>query len=67
MLLQSTRFCQVWIYDPTKGEGAREYVPRLLRHRAHFAKLALGAQDRHAPGDEPKTWTLKSLMAENGA
>ena len=66
-LLQSTRYCQVWIYDPTKGEKARGYIPRLLRHRAHFGKLALGASDRHGPTDDPKAWSLKSLMAENGA
>ncbi|TBU51741.1 methyltransferase domain-containing protein [Dichomitus squalens] len=65
-LLQSTRFCQVWIYDSTKGAGAEGHIPRALRHRAHFGKLALGASDRHGAGDEPKTWTLKSLMAENG-
>ena len=45
-LLQSTRHCQVWIFDPSKGEDARHYIPRLLRHRAHFGKLALGAADK---------------------
>ncbi|KAI0328831.1 hypothetical protein GY45DRAFT_1325827 [Cubamyces sp. BRFM 1775] len=65
-LLQSTHFCEVWIYDSTKGEDARRQIPHSLRHRAHFGKLALGASDKHGPGDEPKTWTLKSLMSENG-
>ncbi|KAI0692120.1 methyltransferase domain-containing protein [Cerioporus squamosus] len=65
-LLQSTQFCEVWIYDSTKGEDARHHIPKALRHRAHFDKLALGATDRHGPGDDPKTWTLKSLMSENG-
>ncbi|OSC98333.1 hypothetical protein PYCCODRAFT_1461394 [Trametes coccinea BRFM310] len=65
-LLQSTQFCQVWIYDSTKGEDAKSQIPRSLRHRAHFGKLALGASDKRGPGDNPKTWTLKSLMAENG-
>ena len=67
VLLQSTRFCQVWIYDSTKGESAKNHIPRSLRHRAHFAKLALGAADRHGSSDDPKRWTLRSLMAENGA
>ena len=67
MLLQSTRFCQVWIYDSTKGSGAKNHIPHALRHRAHFAKLALGPSDRHGSGDDPKRWTLRSLMAENGA
>ncbi|KAI0753831.1 methyltransferase domain-containing protein [Fomes fomentarius] len=65
-LLESTHFCQVWIYDSTKGEDAQNHIPRSLRHRAHFAKLALGSGDRHSPGDDPKVWTLRSLMAENG-
>ncbi|RPD69142.1 hypothetical protein L226DRAFT_539990 [Lentinus tigrinus ALCF2SS1-7] len=64
-LLQSTQFCEVWIYDSTKGEDARHHIPKSLRHRAHFGKLALGASDRHGPGDNPKTWTLKSLKSEN--
>ena len=66
-LLQSTHFCQVWIYDSTKGEGARNSIPRSLRHRAHFGKIALGASDKHGPADDPKTWTLRSLMSDNGA
>ncbi|KAI0776552.1 methyltransferase domain-containing protein [Trametes elegans] len=65
-LLQSTRFCEVWIYDSTKGNDAASQLPRSVRSRAHFHKIALGATDRHGPGDDPKTWTLKSLMAENG-
>ncbi|KAI0365832.1 hypothetical protein BV20DRAFT_1027306 [Pilatotrama ljubarskyi] len=65
-LLQSTKFCQVWIYDSTKGDEVKSQIPRPVRSRAHFGKLALGATDRHASGDDPKTWTLKSLMTENG-
>ncbi|KAH9926656.1 methyltransferase domain-containing protein [Epithele typhae] len=65
-LLRSTRYCQVWIYDSTKGDDASHYIPRLLRHRAHFAKLTLTSSDHHGPNDDPKGWTLKSLMAENG-
>ena len=64
--MQSTQFCEVWIYDSTKGEDARHHIPKQLRSRVHFGKLALGASDRHGPGDDPKTWTLKSLMSENG-
>ncbi|KAH9852856.1 methyltransferase domain-containing protein [Lenzites betulinus] len=65
-LLQSTQHCQIWIYDSTKGDGAKSQIPHSLRHRAHFNKIALGAADRHAPGDDPQTWTLKSIMNENG-
>lgn len=41
-------------------------VPRALKGRTHFARLGLGAVDSHGPADEPKMWTLRSLMAANG-
>ena len=38
-----------------------------LRHRAHFEAWALGETDKHEEGDNPKYWTLDSLMKLNGA
>ena len=38
-----------------------------LRHRAHFQAWALGETDKHEEGDNPKYWTLDSLMKLNGA
>jgi len=38
-----------------------------LRHRTHFEAWALGETDKHEEGDNPKYWTLDSLMKLNGA
>ena len=38
-----------------------------LRQRAHFQAWALGDTDKHEEGDNPKYWTLDSLMKLNGA
>jgi len=35
--------------------------------RAHFQAWALGETDKHEEGDNPKYWTLDSLMKLNGA
>lgn len=64
-LLQRTRHCEIWGYDYTvKSFGSQ--IPRSDRHRTHFAKVGLGAADSHDKGDDPKLWTLKSLMKANG-
>ena len=38
-----------------------------LRHRAHFQAWALAETEKHEEGDNPKYWTLDSLMKLNGA
>jgi hypothetical protein len=38
-----------------------------LSHRAHFEPWALGGTDMHGENDNPKWWTLDSLMELNGA
>ncbi|KAI0944248.1 hypothetical protein AcW1_002003 [Taiwanofungus camphoratus] len=64
-LLARTRHCEVWGYDyVARGFGGA--IPRALRARTHFARLSLGAADSHGPADEPKMWTLRSLMHANG-
>ena len=64
-LLQRTSHCKVYGYDFT-ARGFGHGVPRALKGRTHFARLGLGAVDSHGPADEPKMWTLRSLMAANG-
>lgn len=64
-LLQRTSHCKVYGYDFT-ARGFGHGVPRALKGRTHFARLGLGAADSHGPADEPKMWTLRSLMAANG-
>lgn len=46
--------------------GFGKQIARADRHRVHFAKYGLGAKDAHGRGDDPKMWTLKSLMKANG-
>jgi hypothetical protein len=36
-------------------------------HRAHFEPWALGGDDKHGEHENPKWWTLDSLMELNGA
>src|SRR6266850_229111 len=38
-----------------------------LAHRAHFEPWALGGADEHGEHENPKWWTLDSLMELNGA
>ena len=38
-----------------------------LAHRAHFEPWALGGTDKHGEHENPKFWTLDSLMELNGA
>jgi hypothetical protein len=38
-----------------------------LRDRAHFKPYALGGTNNHNDNDNPKFWTLDSLMDLNGA
>ncbi|KAH9921614.1 methyltransferase domain-containing protein [Fomitopsis serialis] len=64
-LLQRTSHCKVYGYDFT-ARGFGHGVPRALKGRTHFARLGLGSVDSHGPADEPKMWTLRSLMAANG-
>ncbi|KZT05124.1 uncharacterized protein LAESUDRAFT_760572 [Laetiporus sulphureus 93-53] len=64
-LLAETRHCEVWGYDYV-APGFGGSVSRSVRPRTHFARLGLGAADSHGKTDEPKMWTLESLMRANG-
>lgn len=55
----------MWGYDFVVN-GFGKQIARADRHRVHFAKYGLGAKDAHGRGDDPKMWTLKSLMKANG-
>ena len=37
-----------------------------LKHRAHFFPYALGPKDAFSPVDDPKMYTLRTLMERNG-
>ena len=53
-------------------DGPDQWGPEIsddpeLRQRAHFEPWALGGTDNHGEKDDPKWWTLDSLMKHNGA
>ena len=49
------------------SEDPRSAMFSELRHRTHFQAWALGESDKHEEDDDPKYWTLDSLMKLNGA
>jgi len=65
-LLERAHGCQVYGYDfSVKSFGPEvEDVPS-LKHRSHFKPYALGGVDAHGPNDNPPTYTLATLMAQN--
>jgi len=66
-LLKRAPGCEAWGYDfSVKGWGPEISEDPELRHRAHFEPWALGGTDRHEEHDNPKWWTLDSLMELNG-
>lgn len=66
-LLLRTNNCEVWGYDFSVERFGPEVAddPSLLR-RAHFAPYALSGRDAHGPNDNPKMYTLRTLMELNG-
>ncbi|KAJ8522215.1 hypothetical protein ONZ45_g1141 [Pleurotus djamor] len=64
-LLDNTEFCQVWGYDfSVKSFGPQ--IPEGQAHRTHFKPFALGGEDKHGEQDDPKMYTLSTLMKQNG-
>ncbi|THH04288.1 hypothetical protein EW146_g10215 [Bondarzewia mesenterica] len=66
-LLNRAPNCQVWGYDFSVDSFGPEIeeVPDLKR-RAHFHSWALGGEDKYSETDNPKMYTLQTLMAMNG-
>jgi len=65
-LLQRVPGCEVWGYDfSVKGWGPEIKDDPELAPRAHFQPWALGGTDMHGENDDPKWWTLDSLMKLN--
>ncbi|ETW81144.1 hypothetical protein HETIRDRAFT_46155, partial [Heterobasidion irregulare TC 32-1] len=66
-LLQRAQGCEVWGYDFSVNSFGPEIetVPDLKR-RSHFHSWALGGEDQHAETDNPKMYTLQTLMQMNG-
>lgn len=67
-VLENTEHCVIWGYDhQTKSFGRQvSQVSFSDKHRTHFTShVQLGPIDRHGRGDEPKLYTLATLMKMN--
>jgi hypothetical protein len=66
-LLQRAPGCEAWGYDySVDGWGPEVNNDPELKRRAHFEPWALDGSDSHGENDNPKRWTLDSLMKHNG-
>ncbi|KAH9988440.1 methyltransferase domain-containing protein [Russula compacta] len=66
-LLKRAPGCEAWGYDySVKSWGPEINDDPELRERAHFQAWGLGGVDKHEENDDPKFWTLDSLMELNG-
>ncbi|KAL0952968.1 hypothetical protein HGRIS_007179 [Hohenbuehelia grisea] len=64
-LLDNTKHCKIWGYDfSVKAFGPQ--IPKSQLHRTVFHPYALGGQDKHGETDNPKMYTLSTLMKQNG-
>jgi hypothetical protein len=64
-ILASTDHCEIWGYDFSVNSFGPE-IPRAQASRAHFHPYGLAGTDKHGPDDDPKMYTLESLMKING-
>ncbi|KAJ3478652.1 hypothetical protein NLI96_g9610 [Meripilus lineatus] len=55
----------MWGYDATQKKFGSQILS-LLSRRTHFSRYQLGPKDSHGPDDEPKVYTLETLMRMNG-
>ncbi|KAH9028782.1 methyltransferase domain-containing protein, partial [Lactarius pseudohatsudake] len=72
-LLERVPGCEVevWGYNLGYNYSVNSLGPEIigdpeLRDRTHFKPFALGGTNSHADHDDPKYWTLESLMDLNG-
>ena len=68
-ILQRTSGCQIWGYDYTlKGFGRQvSHASFSQKHRTHFQRyVQLGPEDKHSSHDDPKLYTLETIMRQNG-
>ncbi|KAH7916618.1 methyltransferase domain-containing protein [Hygrophoropsis aurantiaca] len=66
-ILKAAPGCEVYGYDfSVKSFGPEIEEHRDLKSRSHFFPYALGSRDAHGPTDDPKMYTLRTLMERNG-
>lgn len=61
-MLERTKYCQLWGYDYRSDSFGSS---KLSSYRSHFFPYGLANIDAHAPHDEHKLYTLKTLMELN--
>ncbi|KAG1901981.1 methyltransferase domain-containing protein [Suillus fuscotomentosus] len=66
-LMKAAPGCQIYGYD----FSVRSFGPEIeqdmdLKSRSHFFSYALGPEDKHSAADNPKMFTLRTLMDRNG-
>ncbi|KAF7300284.1 hypothetical protein MKEN_01352500 [Mycena kentingensis (nom. inval.)] len=64
-LLEQTEHCEIWGYDFTVNSFGPQ-IPTKHASRTHFSPYGLAGKDSHGPDDNPKMYTLDSLMKMNG-
>lgn len=64
-ILDGTAHCEVWGYDFSVKSFGPE-IPPAQSHRTHFHALGLAGEDKDGPGDDPKMYTLETLMKKSG-
>ncbi|KAG0707049.1 methyltransferase domain-containing protein [Suillus ampliporus] len=66
-LMKAAPGCQVYGYDFSVNSFGPEIEEVTdLKSRSHFFPYALGPEDKHTVADNPKTFTLRTLMERNG-
>ncbi|KAF8265518.1 methyltransferase domain-containing protein [Lactarius quietus] len=66
-LMKRAPSCEVWGFDFKVDNWGPEIAgDQAHKERAHFLRFALGGTDKHNETDNPKYWTLDSLMKYNG-
>lgn len=66
-LMKAAPGCQVYGYDfSVTSFGPEIEQDRELQARSHFFSYALGPEDKHSVADDPKMFTLRTLMERNG-
>ena len=64
-ILERTNHCQIWGYDfSVRSFGPQ--IPALSAYRTHFKAYGLSGTNSHGPNDDPKMYTLQTLMDRNG-
>ncbi|KAF9227115.1 hypothetical protein BS17DRAFT_747348 [Gyrodon lividus] len=66
-IMKAAPACEVYGYDFSVGSFGPEIEQEPdLKRRAHFFAFALGPKDAYSPVDDPKMYTLRTLMERNG-